>query len=122
MCVSYTDPDGAEVFALRGLDLKAVELMDGDMRDLEHNLATGKPPTGRPAGDLLIHADADTGDLTANVNATFLYTTREGTHGLIKTTDRVVRTADLTGRAGDAPAGVGFRRGVRFNWKPLTGK
>ena len=71
---------------------------------------------------MLIHADPGTGELTANVNAAFLYTTREGTHGLIDTTDRVVRTADLTGRTGDPPAGVGFRRGVRFDWKPLAGK
>jgi hypothetical protein len=123
MCVSYTDPDGAEVFALRGLDLKAVELTEREVGDLEENLAAREPPKGRPTGDLLIHADPETRESTANVNAAFLYTTREGTHGLIETTDRVVRTADLTGMpAGGAPAGVGFRRGVKLDWKPLTGR
>jgi hypothetical protein len=121
MCVSTTDADGAEVFALRGIDLKVVELTDREHRDLEASLAAGNPPTGRPVGELLIHVDAATGEATANINASFLYTTREGTHGVIETTDRVVRTADLTGMpSGAATAGVGFRRGVKFDWKPLA--
>jgi hypothetical protein len=40
--------------------------------------------------------------------------------GLIETTDRVTRTADLTGNAAGNPSpGIGFHKGVRFNLKAL---
>ena len=45
--------------------------------------------------------------------------TREGSMGLIETTDRVTRTAELTGMAGSPPAGVGFHTGVRFNLQSI---
>ena len=37
-----------------------------------------------------------------DANAAFLFVTREGNMGLIETTDRVTRTADLTGSAASA--------------------
>jgi hypothetical protein len=39
--------------------------------------------------------------------------------GLIETTDRVTRTADLTGSAATPTPGVGFHKGVRFNLKSI---
>ena len=51
-------------------------------------------------------------------NAAFIYITREGSMGVIETTDRVTRTADLTGQL-SAPTGVGFFKGVKFNMKPI---
>ena len=66
----------------------------------------------------LVHHDGQTGRDVPDANAAFVYITREGTMGLIETTDRVTRTADLTGLpAGQPPSGVGFKVGVRFNLK-----
>ena len=60
-------------------------------------------------------------DPVADRNGAFVYVTREGSMGLIETTDRVTQTADLTGMpAGNAPAGVGFKTGVRFNLKSIV--
>jgi hypothetical protein len=53
-----------------------------------------------------------------DANAAFIFTTREGNMGVIETTDRVTRTADLTGSPGPPP-GVGFHKGVRFNLKEI---
>jgi hypothetical protein len=53
--------------------------------------------------------------LVRDANAAFLYETREGTMGVIETTDRVTRVADLAGMA----AG-GFHKGVRFNLKTIV--
>ena len=39
--------------------------------------------------------------------------------GLIETTDRVTRTANLSGIASSPSPGVGFHKGVRFNLKAI---
>ena len=55
-----------------------------------------------------------------DANAAFLYITREGSMGVIETTDRVTRTANLTGLPSGSPwPGVGFHKGVRFNLKAI---
>jgi hypothetical protein len=66
-----------------------------------------------------MHHDEGSKRSVPDANAAFLYVTREGSMGLIETTDRVTRTADLTGRLGAPPAGVGFHTGVRFNLKSI---
>ena len=86
--------------------------------ELDHLIAAGTLPRGRETGELLVHRDEQTGRDVPDANAAFVYVTREGTMGLIETTDRVTRTADLTGLpAGQPPSGVGFKVGVRFNLK-----
>jgi hypothetical protein len=49
-----------------------------------------------------------------------VFVTREGNMGIIETTDRVTRTADLTETIGGAPSGVGFHLGVRFNLRTVV--
>jgi hypothetical protein len=66
-----------------------------------------------------MHHDPEKQELIAAANAVFLFVTRDGSFGVIETTDRVRRTADLTGTAGTPPRGVGFFEGVRFNLKTI---
>ena len=119
MCVTHRAPDGTETFVLRSFGLKAWEISPRDLRNLDKLVASGTLPKGREVGELLMHYDEASKRLVPDANAAFLYVTREGSLGLIETTDRVVRTADLTGTAGGPPAGVGFFLGVRCNLKSI---
>ena len=74
-------------------------------------------PEGRDVGDLLMHHDDSSKLAVPDANGVFLYVTREGTIGLIETTDRVTQTANLTGMMRPPPAGFGFQKGVRFNYE-----
>jgi hypothetical protein len=95
------------------------ELDARDVRNLDRLIAAGTLPEGRPVGELLMHYDSGAQQLVPDANAAFLFVTREGNMGLIETTDRVTRTADLTGSASPPPPGVGFYKGVRFNLKAI---
>ena len=104
---------------LRALGMKVREINPRDVRNLDKLIAAGTLPEGRPVGELLMHYDAKSQQLVPDANAAFLFVTREGNMGLIETTDRVTRTADLTGIAGSPSPGVGFHKGVRFNLKAI---
>ena len=117
-CVSSRLPDSTMTYALRSFGMRAWEISSRDLRNFDHLIAAGTLPRGREAGELLVHRDEQTGRDVPDANAAFVYVTREGTMGLIETTDRVTRTADLTGLpAVQPPSGVGFKVGVRFNLK-----
>ncbi len=121
MCDIHRSPEGIETYVLRGLGLTLCEIDPRTVRNLDRLLAAGELPEGRPVDKLLMHYDADSGKLVPNANGTFLYVTREGNIGVIETTDRITRTADLTGQpAGMAPGGVGFHLGVQFSLKILV--
>jgi hypothetical protein len=115
MCVTHRSPDGKQTFVLRSFGMKAWEISGRDLRNLDKLIAAGTLPKGHDAGELLLHYDAQSKQSVADANAAFIYVTREGCMGLIETTDRVTETADLTGRMGGPPAGIGFHKGVRFN-------
>ena len=119
MCVTHRSPDGTETYVLRALGMKVREIDSRDLRNLDKLIAAGKLPEGRPVGELLMHYDAKSQQLVPDANAAFLYITREGSMGVIETTDRVTRTADLTGRPSGPSPGVGFHTGVRFNLKAI---
>jgi beta-lactamase regulating signal transducer with metallopeptidase domain len=120
MCITHRAPDGTETYVLRALGMKVREIEPRDFRNLDRLIAAGKLPEGRPVGELLMHYDAKSQQLVPDANAAFLYITREGSIGVIETTDRVTQTADLTGRiGGSAPPGVGFDKGVRFNLRSI---
>jgi hypothetical protein len=118
MCITHRSPDGTETYVLRALGMKVQEISPRDLRNLDKLIADGKLPEGRPVGELLMHFDSKTQQLVPDANAAFFYVTREGNMGVIETTDRVTRTADLTGEPGPPP-GVGFHKGVRFNLKVI---
>jgi hypothetical protein len=99
--------------------MKVREISPRDLRNLDRLLAAGTLPEGRPVGELLMHYDTQSQRLVPDANAAFLFVTREGNMGVIETTDRVTRTANLNGMAGGPPPGVGFHTGVRFNLKSI---
>ena len=99
MCITHRSPDGTETYVLRALGMKVREIDSRDLRNLDRLIAAGTLPEGRPVGELLMHYDAKSQQLVPDANAAFLFITREGNMGLIETTDRVTRTADLTGSA-----------------------
>ena len=119
MCVTCVTPGGTDTFVLRGFGLEAWEISPRDLRNLDKSVAAGKLPDGRPVGEYLMHYDSETEQLIPDANAAFLYITREGSLGVIETTDRVTQTADLTGRFSPPPRGVGFFKGVRFSLKTI---
>jgi hypothetical protein len=119
MCVTHRAADGTPTFVLRSFGMRAWEISPRDLRNLDKLIAAGTPPSGRDVGELLVHHDGESKRSVPDANAAFLYVTREGNMGLIETTDRVTRTADLTGSPGAPPTGVGFHKGVRFNLKPV---
>jgi beta-lactamase regulating signal transducer with metallopeptidase domain/5-hydroxyisourate hydrolase-like protein (transthyretin family) len=119
MCITHRSPDGTETYVLRALGMKVKEINPRDFRNLDKLIGGGKLPEGRPVGELLMHYDVPSQQLVPDANATFLYVTREGSMGVIETTDRITRTANLTGMAGGPPPGVGFHKGVRFNLQAI---
>lgn len=119
MCITHRAPDGTETFVLRAFNLKAWEISPRDLRNLDKLIAAGKLPEGRPVGDLLMHYDEKAKQLVPDANAAFIYLTREGSLGLIETTDRVTLTVDLARTFTDPPPGVGFFKGIRYNHKEI---
>jgi len=120
MCIPYRSSNGTETYVLRALGMKVREISPRDLRNLDKLIAAGTLPEGRPVAGLLIHYDTESQQLVPNANAAFLFITREGSMGVIETTDRITRTADLTGNPVGAPSGgVGFHKGVQFNLKTI---
>lgn len=119
MCVTHRAADGTETFVLRTVGMTVQEISERDRRNLAKTLASGMLPEGRPVGELLMHFDEASQQLLPNANGTFLFVTSEGNRGYIETTDRITQTANLTGLAGGAPAGVGFHKGVQFNLRQI---
>ena len=100
--------------------MKVREISSRDLRNLDKLIAAGTLPEGRPVGELLMHFDAESQRLVPDANAAFLFVTREGNLGVIETTDRVTRTANLSRMPSSPPPGVGFHQGVRFNLKAIV--
>ncbi|MEK6261845.1 MAG: M56 family metallopeptidase [Planctomycetota bacterium] len=120
MCITHRSQDGTETYVLRALGMKVREINPRDLRNLDTLIAAGMLPEGRPVGELLMHYDTESKQLVPDANAAFLFITREGNMGLIETTDRVTRTANLTGLpSGNSTPGVGFHKGVQFNLKAI---
>jgi hypothetical protein len=121
LCVTQRAPDGTETYVLRALGMKVIEITPRDARNLAKQIAKGSLPEGRPVDELLMHYDPVAKRFDPNANGAFLFVTREGSMGLIEVTDRVTRTADLSGQAaGGEPKGVGFHKGVRFSLSAIV--
>jgi hypothetical protein len=120
MCKTHVAADGTQTFVLNALGMQVWEISERDRRNIDRLIAAGTLPQGRAVDELLMHYDAEAKQYVPNANAAFIYITREGSMGLIETTDRITRTADLTGQfAGGEPTGVGFFKGVKFNLKTI---
>lgn len=119
MCITHRAPDGEETYVLRTFGVKAWEIGPRELRNIDKLVTAGKLPEGRDVGELLMHYDAGSEQLVPDANGAFIFVTREGSMGLIEITDRVVRTQNLNGLAGQPPGGVGFNLGVRFNLRMI---
>lgn len=119
ICTTQRSPDGTETYVLRAIGMKVREISPRDSRNLDRLIAAGKLPEGRPVDELLMHYDPQSRQLVPDANGAFLYITREGSMGVIETTDRVTRIAEPNGFAVGATPGVGFHKGVRFNLKAI---
>src|SRR5262249_26708777 len=120
MCITHRGEDGTETFVLRSFGMRVWEISSRDLRNIDRLVAAGKLPEGHEVGELLMHYDPGTQQLVPDADGAFLFVTRDGSLGLIETTDRVTRTANLNGLAGGAPRRVGFFKGVRFNLKSIV--
>ncbi len=119
MCTTHRSEDGTEIYVLRAFGMKVWEISQRDLRNIDKLIAGGNLPEGREVAELLMHYDSETKQYVPDANAAFIFVTRDGSLGLIETTDRVTKTANLNGLAGAAPPGVGFFKGVRFNVKSI---
>jgi beta-lactamase regulating signal transducer with metallopeptidase domain len=121
MCATHVAANGTQTFVLKALGMQVWEISERDQRNLDRLIAAGTLPQGRAVKELLMHYDTESKQSVPEANAAFIYITHEGSMGVIETTDRVTRTADLTGQfSGAAPSGVGFFKGVKFNIKPIV--
>ena len=80
MCVVYRSPDGTETFALRAFNMRLWEISLRNAEELEELVKRGKLPEGKPAGELLLHRDEQTGNYVPEANAAFLYATPRRGH------------------------------------------
>ena len=121
MCVTHRSADGKETYVLRAIAMKVWEISTRELRGIDRLITAGTLPEGRPVGELLMHFDPESQQLIPDANAAFIFVTREGNMGLIEITDRITRTANMTGLAADSsPGGVGFHKGVQFNLKEIV--
>ena len=88
MCVTHRAQDGTQTFVLRSFGMKAWEINPRDLRNLDKLIAAGTLPKGRDVGELLMHYDDASNQAVPSANAAFIYVTRDGSMGLIETTDR----------------------------------
>lgn len=120
MCVTHRSSDGKETYVLRAIGMKVREINSRELRDLDRLISAGTLPEGRPVGELLMHYNTESKQYVPDANAAFIFVTSEGNTGLIEITDRITRTANMTGLAsGSSPGGVGFHLGVQFNLKEI---
>jgi hypothetical protein len=114
MCVTHRAGDAAS-FELRAFGAKVRQLSSRERRNLNDALRKAQLPAGREVVDVLLPTDEE-GRPAPGAKASFVVETREGGRYVIDVTDRVTRTADLTGTpSGMEPAGVGLYLGVRYD-------
>lgn len=120
MCVTHRSRDGKETYVLKAIGMQVREIHSRQLRDIHKLITAGTLPEGRPVGELLMHYDDDSKQFVPDANAAFIFVTREGNMGLIEITERITRTANMTGQAaGVSNGGIGFHKGVQFNLKEI---
>ena len=120
MCEEIITKDGTVSYVLRGFGLRLWRIKQRDVENLEKRLRTGNAELSPFEGDLLTAVDPVTKKPLPNQNASFVFETRQGGLGVIQITDRITKVQDLTGQpAGFGPKGVGFFKGVKFNFRSI---
>lgn len=121
MCVHRVDENGKGYYVLIGLNLQLWEISSLDAENFKKRIAAGELPDGRKAGDVLLRLDPKTKKHIPRSRTSFVYVTKGDSLGMISTTDIITQVRNLTGTpAGMEPGGVGFHRGVKFNYFPVA--
>ena len=125
----YRDPQSGKLYyCLRGIGLQAWEIGYDQYEQVDTNIQNGAlPPLDAPVGDLLVHYDIQEGRYRPERKATFLFITRDGLQGILRTTAQVTKPVNprmigmpFTGRKDtgpDQPEEGGFNQGARFDYK-----
>ena len=119
MCVPSRNAEGDVVYTLIGIGLQLWEIDPFEAKNIAKRVAKGELPEGREVEDALLHYDPKTKQHVPKRGSSFLYVTREQGLGVITITDFVTEVRDLTGFGGP-PRGVGFNRGVRFDYRTIA--
>ncbi len=120
ICLGYDEESKQSPFVLRGIGMQLWEIDPLDAGNIGKRVEQGELPQGEKIDDgLLMHFDAKTNQRFPKVGSSFLYLSREDGLGVITITDFVTQARDITGMF-LAPKGVGFHRGVRFDWKTIA--
>ncbi len=120
ICVPYDDGSDKSPFVLRSVGMQLWEIDSLDARNIGKRLEQGRLPAGRKIDDgLLMHLDPKAKTRSPKVGSSFLYLSREDGLGIITITDFVTQVRDITGMF-QAPKGVGYQKGVRFDWKTIA--
>ncbi len=120
MCVAKGNDDGVVDYTLVGVDLDLWEIDFNDAKKIEDFLKSGQLPEGRKLEtQALLHGGSEGKVDASSLGSSFLYVTKDQGLGLITLTDFVVTARDITGIAG-APRGVGFHRGIKFNYQQIA--
>ena len=118
-CVSYGN-DQKRPYVLRGLGMQLWEISPLDAKNISKRLQAGELPTGRQIDDgLLLHYDPETKQLAPKIGSSFFVSVQRrwlgNYHG-----DRLRHRSPRHHRTYSTPKGVGFYRGVRFDWKTIV--
>ena len=120
ICLPHDDGSEKSPFVLRGIEMQVWEIDPWDAANIGKRIKQGRLPQGRKIDDgLLLHFDPKTNRRFPKIGTSFLYLSREDGLGIITITDFVTQVRDITGMF-QAPAGVGYHRGVRFDWKTIA--
>lgn len=125
----YREPRSGKVYyCLRGIGLQAWEVPNelwATIGDKLHQDAL--PPLNSPAGELLMHYDAEHARYVPELKATFLFITREGLQGILRVTAQVTRhwtkqDLGMPAMGGDDSSpdqnqDAGFMLGVKLDYK-----
>ena len=119
MCVNISKDEARPNYVLSGVDLQLWEVDPRDVKKISEFLKRGELPARRQlTSNHLLHLN-EQGDHVSTKQSCFLYVTREQGLGFIRITDFVLEARDISGSF-SVPEGVGFYRGVRFDWMPIA--
>jgi beta-lactamase regulating signal transducer with metallopeptidase domain len=115
-------------YCLRGVGLQAWEIPNERWDKIEAEVRSNEPlALGQPAGDLLMHYDAEHACYLPSRKATFLFLTRDGTPGILRIVSQVTEVLSPTSdsrpsivreeTSGNQPDASGFSRGVKIEYR-----
>lgn len=126
----YVSPGSKKrYYCLRAHRMKVWQINNSRWETIKEEVAQPEPlKLGQPAGELLIYRDQGTGTYVPERNATFLFITREGSRGILRTVAQVTRVWGPEGPPRSNPPwkvdyearkknNTGFFRGIRIEYK-----